>query len=73
MPRLPVTGDAKCDWYAQAGIPEYWIVNIPGRTLEVYREPGANGYASVVTLTEADAVRPLAAPDAAVPVAQLLP
>jgi Uma2 family endonuclease len=25
--------------YARAGIPEYWILNIPDRALEVYRDP----------------------------------
>ena len=29
--------------YAQAGIPEYWIVNLVDRRLEVYREPSGPG------------------------------
>lgn len=27
--------------YARAGIPEYWILNLIDRQLEVYRNPGA--------------------------------
>ena len=31
---------AKGSLYARAGIPDYWIVNLVDRVLEVYREPG---------------------------------
>jgi Uma2 family endonuclease len=31
--------------YANCGVPEYWVVNIPQRCVEVYREPQPNGYA----------------------------
>lgn len=30
--------------YAEAGVPEYWIVDIAGQAVEVYREPTASGY-----------------------------
>lgn len=30
----------KATLYAKAGIPEYWIVDLAGRKLEVYRDPG---------------------------------
>jgi Uma2 family endonuclease len=30
--------------YAAAGIPVYWIVNVVGRQVEVYSQPGINGY-----------------------------
>jgi Uma2 family endonuclease len=29
----------KCRMYAAAGLPEYWLVNIPDRCVEVYRSP----------------------------------
>ncbi|MCS7300287.1 MAG: Uma2 family endonuclease, partial [Fimbriimonadales bacterium] len=32
--------------YAKHGIPEYWIVNLKQRVLEVYREPERNTYKS---------------------------
>ncbi len=70
---LQMDRNYKMRLYARAGIAEYWIVNISERVLEVYREPGENGYAHVIALAEADSVRPLAAPDAVVPVADLLP
>jgi Uma2 family endonuclease len=59
--------------YGSTGIPEYWVVDIPNRLLHVFREPTADGYASETVLTTADEVRPLAAPEAVVRVAELLP
>lgn len=42
--------------YARAGIPVYWIVNLEGRKLEVYTQPGGSGatarYAHRVELDE---------------------
>lgn len=32
--------------YAVSAIPEYWIVDLQGERVEVYRHPGAAGYAS---------------------------
>jgi Uma2 family endonuclease len=70
----------KTSLYATAGIPEYWIVNLVSNRLEVYRsavkaatEPFGYGYADVVELGASDTISPLAAPDARIPVAGLLP
>lgn len=66
----------KAGLYAASGVPEYWIVNLTSRTLEVHRNPpapgGAPGYADIRTLTERDRVSPLAA-NLEIPVAELLP
>jgi Uma2 family endonuclease len=63
--------------YARAGIPEYWIVNLKDGRLEVYREPletsAGWGYRVVQLLTSTDVIRALAAPQAAITVADLLP
>lgn len=65
--------------YARASIPEYWIVNLVDRVLEVHRDPGAlprdpskYGYRSIRRYEPSEAVTPLAL---AVPirVADLLP
>ena len=58
--------------YARAGISEVWILNLPARTLEVYREPHFAGYASSQFLRAGDDAAPLAFPDARVEVAGLL-
>lgn len=59
--------------YAESGIPEYWVIDLPNRLLHVFREPTEGGYASETVLTPEDEVSPLAAPDAAVRVSDLLP
>jgi Uma2 family endonuclease len=59
--------------YARSGIPEYWVVDIPNRLLHVFREPTETGYASEMILTPEEEVRPLAAPESAIRVADLLP
>jgi Uma2 family endonuclease len=65
--------------YARAGIADYWIVNLVDRVLEVYREPSGPrpgsqpAYAAVHTLDADAAIAPLAAPQARIAVADLLP
>lgn len=51
--------DVKIPLYARAGIPEVWLVDLEADTVEVYREPGEDGYALVRTATRADALVPL--------------
>jgi Uma2 family endonuclease len=70
----------KAHLYAQAGLPDYWIVNLVDRQLEVHREPvadpGRRGrfrYANVTTVPESGRMAPLAAPGSSVAVADLLP
>ncbi|MEL7422264.1 MAG: Uma2 family endonuclease, partial [Bacteroidota bacterium] len=38
--------EVKGELYATAGIPEYWIVNLTDRQLEVYTEPRVGSYQS---------------------------
>lgn len=66
--------------YAEAGIAEYWIVNLVDRRLEVRRDPvdipthrPRHHYATVVVLKPGQFVAPLAAPRAKIAVARLLP
>src|SRR5262249_8155572 len=58
--------------YAKAGIRDYWVVDINGRRLLLYRDPQAGDYATQQALGPADAISPLAAPAAVVRVADLL-
>jgi Uma2 family endonuclease len=58
--------------YARAGIRDYWVVDVNGRRLLVYRDPQAGDYATRQALGAADTVSPLAAPAAGVRVADLL-
>jgi Uma2 family endonuclease len=66
--------------YARARVPDYWIVNLVGRALEVHRDPVPDAaarygwrYTTITTLHAGDTVTPLAAPDSPVSVAHLIP
>jgi Uma2 family endonuclease len=65
--------------YARAGIPEFWIVNLNDRTVEVYTQPQPTaptpGYATRTDYSDAMSVPVVldGQPVAAVPVADLLP
>jgi Uma2 family endonuclease len=58
---------------ARPGIGEYWVVDIDGRRLLVYREPQTGDYASPPALGPAAAIAPLALLSAVVRIADLLP
>ena len=59
--------------YAQAGVADYWILNLVEGVLEVHRDPGAEGYRSVGAFRAGDSVSPLAASGSSVAVSDLLP
>jgi Uma2 family endonuclease len=65
--------DVKRPLYAEAGIGEYWIVNLLDRCLEVYRQPQADGtYADARTLRPGDAADVLALPGLTLAVADVV-
>lgn len=59
--------------YARAGIPEYWILNLGERVLEVYREPAGGSYAGKATFRPEESVAPDGGEASPVRVAELLP
>ncbi len=68
----------KAELYAEAGIADYWVLDLSARVLHVLRDPrplppGGHAYQSVTVLAAADAVAPLAAAGPTVRVADLLP
>jgi Uma2 family endonuclease len=80
LSRLGFDRDHKGSLYARARLADYWIVNLPDRRLEVYRGPvpdraAAFGwrYGTALALGPEERVAPLAAPEASVTVADLLP
>ena len=42
----------KLGLYAKFGVPEVWIIDLPGSAIEVYREPKEGAYASRERLTD---------------------
>ncbi len=65
--------DIKATLYAEAGIPEYWVVNLVDRVLEVFRDPRESGYRRHSTLELSSTVTPEAWPEIVLDVASLLP
>jgi len=63
----------KQEMYARAQIPEYWIVNLVDRVLEVYRDPQGSTYRTVLRLSVGGTIAPLAAPAASLKISDLLP
>jgi Uma2 family endonuclease len=59
--------------YAECGVPEYWIVNLIDRCIEVYRKPGSGRYWHVQQFGADASVSPEAFPDFELRVADVLP
>ncbi len=59
--------------YAEAGVREYWIVNLINSTVEVYRDPQSDGrYATVTTAVSGEILTPLLLSGLSVPVDEIL-
>ena len=61
----------KRDIYAEAGVPEYWLVDLTTMTVEVYAAPSDGAYAKVERLRDGDVLRPALLPGVAISVAEL--
>lgn len=59
--------------YAKAAVPEYWVVNLVDRVLEVFREPVKGRYRQRVTLPTSARVSPQGWPDLELEVSALFP
>lgn len=62
----------KAPLYAVEGIREYWILDLAGGALEIYRQPGPGGYRVIRRLRRGEEISPEAFPDVAFPVSDLL-
>jgi len=62
--------EIKAPLYARHAIPEYWLVDIPARCVEVYAQPEDGVYRQIQKLT-AGRLTPIAFPEAALDVAGL--
>ncbi|NOT46182.1 MAG: Uma2 family endonuclease [Acidobacteria bacterium] len=68
----------KAKLYAEAGIEDYWIVNLAESCVEVYRRPNTDAdqghiYLECFVCAESESLSPLARPDASIKVADILP
>ncbi len=55
--------DKKLPLYARAGIPEVWLVDLPGKALYICRSPGREGFAEIAKASDLSALSPLLMPD----------
>lgn len=72
---LPQDRLTKSRIYARAGIPEYWIVNLRDRCVEVHSQPDAQRrvFTAVRTVRPGDSIELVALAGARVAVSELLP
>jgi len=61
----------KKELYAQAGIQEYWVVDIEAEAVHVFRNPSGNQYAQSVTVGPGETIAPQVEPMAVLDVAKL--
>jgi Uma2 family endonuclease len=63
----------KAALYAEAGVPEYWVLNLVDREIEVFRDPGEGHYWSHFRARGNDRVSPKPWPDVAIEVSSVFP
>lgn len=63
----------KSPLYAESGAPEYWIVNIPDRCVEVHRDRSPSGWGQVDRVGEDGSITLVAFPDVRIDVRAVLP
>lgn len=64
---------AKAPLYVEAGVPEYWVVNLVAKELVIFRSPEDGVYRVRETCRAGDRVTPGAWPDVVVEVSDLFP
>jgi Uma2 family endonuclease len=63
----------KAALYAEAGVPEYWVVNLVERVLVVHRDPYEGSYRARRSLEENSRIAPASWPELAFDVSLFLP
>lgn len=58
--------------YAQAGIQDYWVLDVKNQQLHVLREPTTAGYQSIAVLNKNQAIAPVAFPESPIQIADIL-
>lgn len=62
----------KLPLYARAGVPEVWIVDLEGETIEVYLDPAAGAYRRSAVRRRGERLAPAAFPDVELTVDEIL-
>ena len=61
----------KKELYAQAGVQEYWVVDVAAEKVHVFRNPSRNQFNESMTVGPGEPIAPLAEPTAVLDVAKL--
>ena len=61
--------EVKIPLYARHGIPEVWLLDLHSTQIEIYRQPGTEGYGEVLYPADDEAIAPVLLPDAALSIA----
>lgn len=64
--------DVKLLFYAEAGIPEVWIVDLNAARILVYREPRPDGYRQMTIVGPEETLSPIAFPDLVLTAGEIL-
>jgi Uma2 family endonuclease len=62
----------KAPLYAECGVPEYWIVNLVERVIEVYTEPEKGRYTKTARYAPGEGIRLVVLSDVEIPVDEVL-
>ncbi|MBR8827237.1 MAG: Uma2 family endonuclease [Gomphosphaeria aponina SAG 52.96 = DSM 107014] len=64
--------EVKIPLYAEANIPEVWLVDVNNNCVEMYRQPTANGYQNMQKFTGEESLSILAFPDVIIKVNEII-
>ncbi|MFL6601440.1 MAG: Uma2 family endonuclease [Steroidobacteraceae bacterium] len=62
----------KAPLYARHGIPEYWVIDLPGRQVRFFRSPQAGQYTDVTSSATPGVVAPAALPEVQIDLTHVL-
>ena len=63
----------KRDLYARAGVPEYWVLDIPGRRFIVHRQLTGGRFEEIAAFSDEETIAPAFRPDLSIVVLRCLP
>ena len=62
----------KAPLYARHGVPEYWVIDLPGRQVRFFRSPEAGQYTAVTSSATPGVVAPVALPEVRIDLTHVL-
>jgi Uma2 family endonuclease len=65
--------DVKVPLYARHRIPEAWLLDVKKERATIFRDPGPEGYGTVISPAPDAAISPLLRPDLSIPLAKIWP